>query len=118
MTKTIETAVTIGTRIGRAIARDVIADNMPREWTGLDPQDVDQIPEGMDAGAVEAVARRVYLEAIDEDSVASGDLTDYDTGEAIRPATAEERAASIRAAEHDGGAGVIDVDGRRCYVAD
>ena len=116
MTKT-ETIVTVGTRIGMAIARDVLAEDMPREWTGLDPQDADQIPEGMDAGAVEAVARRVYLAAISEGG-GYGDLTDYDTAEVIRPATAEERGASIEAAMHDGGAGVIDVDGRRCYVAE
>ncbi len=47
-----------------------------------------------------------------------GDLMDYDTAEVIRPATQEERDASIEAAEHDGGAGVIAVDGRSCYVAD
>ena len=65
MTKTTtETIVTVGTRIGMAIARDVLAEDMPRDWTGLDPQDADQIPEGMDTGAVEAVARRVYLRAI------------------------------------------------------
>ena len=64
MSKTTETVLSVGTRIGRAIARDVIAEDMPREWTGLDPQDADQIPEGMDAGAVEAVARRAYLRVI------------------------------------------------------
>jgi len=45
-----------------------------------------------------------------------GALCDYDTAETIRPATAEESAASSEAAEADGGRGVIDVDGRRCYV--
>lgn len=43
-------------------------------------------------------------------------LYDYATGEEIRNATAEELAASIDAAKHDGGAGVIEVDGRSCYV--
>lgn len=43
-------------------------------------------------------------------------LTNYETGEAIRPATAEELAASIEAAKTDGGAGVIEVDGVSCYV--
>jgi len=43
----------------------------------------------------------------------------YATGEELRPATAEEHRASIRAARHDGGAGVIVLDdGRRCYVTD
>lgn len=45
-----------------------------------------------------------------------GDLMDYYTAEAIRPATHEERDSSRSAAECDGGAGVIDVDGRSCYV--
>lgn len=45
-----------------------------------------------------------------------GTLCDYQTGDSIRPATAEERAESIEAARYDGGAGVIEIDGRRCYV--
>lgn len=44
-------------------------------------------------------------------------LRDYQTGEAIRPATLAELAASIEATRDDGGAGVIVVDGRSCYVA-
>jgi hypothetical protein len=47
-----------------------------------------------------------------------GSLHDYQTGAYIRPATADERAESVEAAEHDGGAGVILVDGRSCYVQD
>ena len=47
-----------------------------------------------------------------------GDLHDYTTGDYIRPATAAEQAASVTDAESDGGAGVIDVDGRACYVQD
>lgn len=44
-------------------------------------------------------------------------LCDYATGETLRPATAEQIADSAYAAEHkDAGQGVIDVDGRRCYV--
>ena len=39
-----------------------------------------------------------------------GILTHYQTGEAIRPATAAELAASIEAAELDGGAGVIEIE--------
>lgn len=46
----------------------------------------------------------------------SGTLCDYETGDALGPATADEHSASREAAEHDGGAGVIRVDGRRCYV--
>lgn len=43
-------------------------------------------------------------------------LMNYETAEEIREATAEELAASIAAAETDGGAGVIEVDGVSCYV--
>lgn len=43
-------------------------------------------------------------------------LHNHKTGEAIRPATADELAASIEAARTDGGAGVIVVDGVSCYV--
>lgn len=45
-----------------------------------------------------------------------GYLYNYQTGERIRPATAEEGADSIDAARLDGGAGVIEVDGVPCYV--
>lgn len=40
----------------------------------------------------------------------------YDTNTAIRIATAAEIAASELAARTDGGAGVILVDGVRCYA--
>lgn len=43
-------------------------------------------------------------------------LIDYDTGETIRAATEDELAESIEASKTDGGAGVILVDGRRCYA--
>ena len=45
-----------------------------------------------------------------------GDLKDYYTAEYIRPATEGERRDSRLAAQMDGGAGVIKVDGRSCYV--
>lgn len=48
--------------------------------------------------------------------VVSATLHDYQTGEAIRAATANELAASIHAAETDGGIGVIMVKSRSCYV--
>ncbi len=51
-----------------------------------------------------------------EDRWKHGALCDYDTADTLRPATAEEAIASAEAAEADGGRGVIDVDGRRCYV--
>lgn len=50
----------------------------------------------------------------------NANLYDYNTGELIRPATPDELAASIEAADRDGGAGVILVEDqgiRRCYVA-
>ena len=43
-------------------------------------------------------------------------LVDYRTGETIRRATAREDAASVAAAELDGGRGVIRVDGVSCYT--
>jgi len=48
----------------------------------------------------------------------SADLIDYNTLEIIRTATADELRDSIEAAKTDGGAGVIDVDGRSCYAAE
>lgn len=45
-------------------------------------------------------------------------LCDYKTGEAIREATEAEAQASREAAKRDGGAGVILVNGRSCYVED
>jgi hypothetical protein len=43
-------------------------------------------------------------------------LYGYDSGECLRRATAEESTASKASAIRDGGAGVIVVDGRACYV--
>lgn len=43
-------------------------------------------------------------------------LRNYGTAEVIREATLEEMALSVEAAEMDGGAGVIDVEGTSCYV--
>lgn len=48
--------------------------------------------------------------------VTSAALCDYETGATIREATEQETSDSIAQAERDGGAGVILVDGRRCYV--
>lgn len=44
-------------------------------------------------------------------------LHNYETGDFIRVATTDEFSASVAAAEIDGGAGVITVDGVRCYVS-
>jgi len=46
----------------------------------------------------------------DEDAETFGDLLDYHTGAFMRPATREQRDASLDAARFDGGAGVILVD--------
>ena len=56
----IPTVQEIGSQIGNAIARDVLANDLPREWTGLDPMDADQIPKWMDRVEVEAVAKSIY----------------------------------------------------------
>lgn len=45
-----------------------------------------------------------------------GRLCDYRTGTTLRRATATECAASLAAAQRDGGRGVIEIDGRACYV--
>ena len=51
-----------------------------------------------------------------ETNTAAATLNNYRTGETIRAATPEEVEASADAAERDGGAGVIEVDGVSCYV--
>lgn len=62
----------VGTRIGRAIARDVLADDMPREWTGLDAQDGDQLttagilPHTAAWEWAEQCAKAAYLEAVEQ----------------------------------------------------
>ena len=50
------------------------------------------------------------------DNAETGTLHDYETAEYLRDATQEETDESIAAARTDGGAGVILVGGRRCYV--
>lgn len=45
-----------------------------------------------------------------------GRVIDYRTGEDIRAATREEWERSVAQARKDGGAGVVTVDGRPCYV--
>lgn len=76
--------------VGRAMARDVIAEGMPREWTGLDPQDADLITaygpidgEMWDAVATEAMW--AYDDAISLREMAEmlGDYGPCDTDEAM-----------------------------------
>ena len=50
----------LGRELGRAIARDALADGADLVWTGLDPQDVDRIPDGLDIAAVARAARRAF----------------------------------------------------------
>ena len=56
------------------------------------------------------------IDTIPATTIPAPRLTDYRTGEDIRTATSEEVEASKAAAETDGGAGVIEVDGRACYA--
>lgn len=46
-----------------------------------------------------------------------GTLTNYKTGQDIRPATKAEATASKKAARGDGGAGIIIVDNVPCSVS-
>ena len=68
---TTKTAEQIGRRIGRAIARDVLAGVMSREWTGLDPQDGDQltaagiVPDSSDWDKACTAAHETYIEALE-----------------------------------------------------
>jgi hypothetical protein len=64
MTTINETVESVGTRLGNAIAQTVISEDLDREWTGLEAQDVDLIPAGMDRDAVEEVAERAYTETV------------------------------------------------------
>lgn len=58
-----------------------------------------------------------WIDVCGGDVFASGPyLIDYATGDAIREATEQEFRESMEAAQHDGGAGVIDVDGRLVFV--
>lgn len=49
-------------------------------------------------------------------SAKNGYLTNYKTGDVIRPATRDELRLSKAAAKRDGGRGVIMVDGVSCFV--
>ena len=66
----VNNAQEIGTKVGRAIARDVLAEDMPREWTGLDAQDGDQLTAaGIEPGSecwaiAEQAAKTAYRDAL------------------------------------------------------
>ncbi len=59
----------VGAEVGEAIARDVLADDMDREWTGIDPQDGDRLTAaGIEPGtpeweAAEEAAEEAYTAA-------------------------------------------------------
>lgn len=65
-----QNSLEVGAFVGRAIARDVIADGMNREWTGLDPQDADQFlaagiePNTPEWSAAESAAENAYYAAL------------------------------------------------------
>lgn len=63
------TQTRLGANIGRAIARDALAEGMPHEWTGLDAQDGDELtavgilPGTVEWAEAEAAAKAAYEEA-------------------------------------------------------
>ena len=67
----------------------------------------------------EADARAEILVTKIDDAFAAKhfNLLDYTTGTILRDANAAELADSLAASREDGGAGVIMVDGKSCYVA-
>ena len=60
----------LGKKIGNAIARDVLASDIPRTWTGLDAQDGDQLtaagitPDSPEWEQAETAARDAFLVAV------------------------------------------------------
>ena len=77
-------AYEIGTRVGRAIAHDVLADSLSREWTGLDPVDCDQLvaagiePDTAAWTVAEATAKAAYLATLpaNEDEEVDGKIAE------------------------------------------
>lgn len=65
-------ATEVGAKIGRAMARDVLAENMPSKWMGLDPQDADiATDDGINPDTTEWVemnssAKKTYLSMVGE----------------------------------------------------
>jgi len=54
----------VGTKVGAAMARDVLADGLPREWAGIDPQDADQFTAaGIEFGSDEWAEAEAAAEA-------------------------------------------------------
>lgn len=85
----------------------------------LTPRDISRAVRGLPDGAYFVARRQIRTETwVDVAAFPTPppDLRDAQTGEYLREASAAEEAASIEAARHDGGSGVIEVDGRACYV--
>lgn len=62
-------------------------------------------------------AKMAYRTNVQRRYTMFGTLTDYRTGESLRPATREELLESLEAALHDGGIGAFEDDeGRVVYV--
>jgi hypothetical protein len=61
----------VGRTIGNAMARDTMAEGMPREWTGIDAQDGDRAtaagitPDSPEWGEMVQAAREAYEAAIE-----------------------------------------------------
>ena len=84
------TAKEIGQRIGQAIARDVIADKLPREWPGLNDQDGDQLTAaGIEPGSddwqdAESAAEHTYVVLVRENDSLADQYAEHDMNRADR----------------------------------
>lgn len=58
------TAIKLGMQIGEAMAKDVIAEDMPRKWKGLSAEGTAQIPSHLDSTEVSQFAEERYRELI------------------------------------------------------
>lgn len=96
--------------LARAAARE--------QWAWAHPQEVRGIPERIlrEMLGDDEAERLIAAATLPAPPASIPTLYEYDTGEELRDATQAELAASVEAARHDGGAGVIKVDGVRCYV--
>lgn len=103
------------------LATDSAGETFDLNASGLPCSTVDDLAawtrELHEQGVYDADTRDELLAAITGALTRGGILCDYRTADAIRPATTDEIKASIAAARTDGGAGVIEVNGRSCYVA-
>jgi hypothetical protein len=93
-----------------------------QEWDAYvmaDPLDYEDENEELPEGLARSIVNSMVSEADRRSSTKGGSwLYDYRTGQRLRRATRKELQKSIEAAKHDGGAGVIQVDGRSCYATE